>query len=228
MKSAAKLGAQIRQGGSTGRPYIGPNIPFVGLPQPYIRPSIGDNKPSVKNHAFSGFTLIELITTLVIAGILMALAAPSFSNFIKNNRLTTQANELLADLAFARSEGVKRAAPITVCKSTDGITCNDGANWHDGWIVTNTASGQVFRVHATLTGQNTMRGTANTGAGVSNRLVYDRTGRANNLGTAEDFRICDYADGPAKGRWIQIAVTGRARIAINANTSRPTPPPACS
>ncbi len=62
MKSAAKLGRQIRQGGSMGRPFIGLNMPFVGVPQPTIRPFIDYKKPSVKNHAFSGFTLIELKT----------------------------------------------------------------------------------------------------------------------------------------------------------------------
>ena len=45
-----------------GRPFIGLNMPFVGVPQPTIRPFIDYKKPSVKNHAFSGFTLIELKT----------------------------------------------------------------------------------------------------------------------------------------------------------------------
>ena len=155
-----------------------------------------------------------------------AIAAPSFSNFVKNNRLTTQANGILADLALARSEAIKRAATITVCKSTDSLTCNPGANWQDGWIVIDTASGQVFRAHETLTGQNTMVGTANGAIPLTDQIVYTRTGMSTLL-AAEEFRICDYNNGPTHGRWIQVAVTGRARIAIDANTSRPTPPPSC-
>jgi type IV fimbrial biogenesis protein FimT len=217
----------MRQAEGISTPFIGLYIPLIGRPRPHVGPSIGYEKPSVKNYAFSGFTLIELITTLVIAAILMTLAAPSFSNFVKNNRLTTQANELLADLAFARSEGVKQGANITVCKSTDGLTCDAGAAWNDGWIVI-TAAGQVLRAHEALSGQNTMVGTANSAPGLTDRIVYDRTGRANNLLVAEEFRLCDYTHGPTQGRWIQVAVTGRARIAIDANTSRPTPPPMCS
>ena len=72
MKSAAILGVQMRQGGRISMPFIGLKIPFVCPPQPYIRPFIGDSPPFVKNTGYSGFTLIELIVTLVIAGILMA------------------------------------------------------------------------------------------------------------------------------------------------------------
>jgi type IV fimbrial biogenesis protein FimT len=221
MKSATKLRAQMRQAGGISMPFIGLNRPFVWRLRPCIRPFIVHKKPSVRNHLFSGFTLIELITTLVIAGILMAMAAPSFTSFIKNNRLVSQTNELLADLAFARSEGVKRAANITVCKSTDGLTCNAGADWDDGWIVV-TAGGQVLRAHAALNDENTMVGTGD----VADQIVYDRTGRANNLLAAAEFHVCDYR-GAAKGRLIEIAVTGRARVAIDPATSHPIPPAGC-
>ena len=208
-------------------PFIGLGIPFVGHCRPYIRPFIGNKKPFVKKHVFSGFTLIELIVTVVIAGILMALAAPSFSNFVKNNRLTAQANDMIADLALARSEAVKRATTITVCKSTNGLACNAGANWGNGWIVVNTASGQVFRAHEALTGQNTMVGTGGGGS-LTDQIVYTRTGIPTiALGGPQQFHICDALNGPVQGRLIQIASTGRARIAIDATTSRPLPPPFC-
>ncbi len=181
--------------------------------------------PSVKINGFSGFTLIELMVTLTIAGILMAWAAPSYTTFVKNNRLTTQANDMMADLALARSEAIKRATNITVCKSTDGVTCNAGAGWDDGWIVVNTASGQVFRAHEALTGQNTIVGTANAAPGLTNQMVYTRTGMSG-LGGPEEFRICDDR-GAARGRLIRVAITGRAQIAIDANTSRSLPPAAC-
>ena len=219
----------VRNGTETRRsavPFIGLLLPFVGHFDSRVRPFIVKNQPFIPNRA-SGFTLIELIITVVIASILISLAAPSFSGFIKNSRLTSQANELMADLTFARSEAVKRGANITVCKSTGGTTCNPAANWSDGWIVVNTASGQVFRAHEALTGQNTMVGTANAAPGLTDQIVYTRTG-ISELQGLEEFRICDYNRGPAQGRLIEVAITGRARIAIDANTSRPLPPAACS
>ena len=56
----------------------------------------------------SGFTLVELMITLAIAGILVAVGIPSFNSTISSNRLTSYANELVTALNLARSEAVKR------------------------------------------------------------------------------------------------------------------------
>ena len=61
---------------------------------------------SMKN--VRGFTLIELMITLAVAAILITAALPSFNEFIKNNRLTTQANNFIATLNLARSEAPAR------------------------------------------------------------------------------------------------------------------------
>jgi type IV fimbrial biogenesis protein FimT len=54
-----------------------------------------------------GFTIIELMTTLVIAGVLMTIAAPAFTNMLERRRLEGSANELVTDLAYAKSEAVQ-------------------------------------------------------------------------------------------------------------------------
>ena len=83
-----------------------------------------------------GFTLIELMITVVIAAILLTTAVPGFEALITNNRLSTQANAFIGALHLARSEAVKRNLNVTVCKSGDGQSCsNNTSGFEQGWIV---------------------------------------------------------------------------------------------
>jgi type IV fimbrial biogenesis protein FimT len=61
-----------------------------------------------------GFTIIELMITLVVAAILLAIAIPSFTYLTVSNRLTTTANELVNRLSLARSDAIKRNTLISV------------------------------------------------------------------------------------------------------------------
>ena len=212
-------------------PFIGLLLPFVGRSRPQIRPFIGKNQPFVLNRAF-GFTLIELIITVTIAGILMGLAAPGFVSFVKNNRLSSQVNELMADLAFARSEGVKRGTNVIVCKSDNPTAatpaCNAGAQWEDGWIIGIDANlnkvleaGElIVRVHEPLTGKNTVRGTGD----LDDKIAYVGSGLITPA-IAGSFRVCDDR-GLSHGKSIDISTTGRAAIAKDA-AGNPMPPTIC-
>ena len=82
-----------------------------------------------------GFTLVELMVVVAIAAILALMAAPSFTETINRTRRKTYANQLYEDLAFARSEAIKRGVPVTVCPSTDGESCVARLSWVTGWIV---------------------------------------------------------------------------------------------
>jgi type IV fimbrial biogenesis protein FimT len=69
-----------------------------------------------------GFTTIELMTTVVIAGILLTLALPSFNDMLARRRLEGQANELVTDLSYAKSEAVQRNRNVLVITGGGG-TC---------------------------------------------------------------------------------------------------------
>lgn len=73
-----------------------------------------------------GFTLLELLITVSIAAILLAVGVPSFVTFIDNNRLTSQANDLLYSFNMARSEATKRGIEVRVVAVS-------GSNWSAGW-----------------------------------------------------------------------------------------------
>ena len=78
--------------------------------------------------ATRGFTLIELMVTLALVVILMAMAAPSFTSFQRNSELTSFANNMIASINAARGEAMKRGRRAMIVPT-------DGLNWNSGWVV---------------------------------------------------------------------------------------------
>lgn len=62
----------------------------------------------------SGFTLIEMLTVLVIFGIMVSMAAPSLSGFVTRNKTHAALDRVAADLAFARMEAVRSGRSVSV------------------------------------------------------------------------------------------------------------------
>jgi type IV fimbrial biogenesis protein FimT len=186
---------------------------------------------SAKN---SGFTLIELIVTVSIAGILMAVAIPSFVEAIKSNRLTTQANEFMAALNLARSEAIKRGVQVTVQRkgSTSGV-------WEEGWrVFVDSDENETFdddddtdlceanadgspsedcllKTYPALTGATLRTGNST----YKDYAAYSASGLSRN-GTGETFRLCQGTD-TSLSREIILISTGRARISVGTADSCP-------
>jgi len=86
-----------------------------------------------------GFSLIELLVTIAIAGVLLAVGLPSFRDFMASSEMAATNNSLVYSVQIARSTSMERLVPSGVCVSSnsmdDDAACDAGADYNEGWIV---------------------------------------------------------------------------------------------
>lgn len=162
-----------------------------------------------------GFTLIELMITLAIVAIVLAIGVPSFQGMMRDNRLATQTNTFLAALNLARSEAIKRGRRVTLCKSASGATCEGGGGYQQGWIVfvdpndnaVVDAGEMILRVEGAMPGNLSLTGNSTVQSYVS--YVGDGTSRLVGGGfQAGTLTLC----AAPKARSIIINSVGRVRV----------------
>ncbi len=84
-----------------------------------------------------GFTLYELLTTVLIVGVILALGVPNMGTFRQNSRMSATANDLHSSFHLARSTASRSKNTVTICASDDSMTATPSCNgqFEDGWIV---------------------------------------------------------------------------------------------
>lgn len=164
----------------------------------------------------NGFTIIELMITILILSIVVAFGVPSFTATIQNNRLAGQLNTLISTLNFARSEAVKLGNnTVTMCGSSSLTSC-DTSNWESGWLVFRDADGdgavdagdQILRVQEALTGGNTLR---TSGFPSAARIQFGSRGNITQQGSVI---LCD-SRGTTSARAIVLNLSGQSRSATD-------------
>lgn len=160
-----------------------------------------------------GLTLVELMVTLAVAIILIAVGMPLFTGLAGSNRATTQANSLVSALKLARSEAVKRADSVTVC-SNDGGACGGAGDWANGWLVHTDVNdsggfdaGDVLRTWDALAASSSVDLTPDAA-----EVTFFATGEANNTFSFEldDSEASGSAADAAK-RCVEVTATGQVR-----------------
>jgi len=84
-----------------------------------------------------GFTIYELLITMLMIGIVLSIGVPRMSGFMQNSRITGTANDLHASFHLARSEAARSKSNITICASTNSMDAAAacGGTFDDGWII---------------------------------------------------------------------------------------------
>jgi type IV fimbrial biogenesis protein FimT len=90
----------------------------------------------------SGFTLVELMVTVAVVAILLAMGAPQLGAFLNKQRVAADADALGTAIRQARSEALKRSGPVSVCAlpatfnpTAPACAANGTTNWSNGWLV---------------------------------------------------------------------------------------------
>jgi type IV fimbrial biogenesis protein FimT len=129
----------------------------------------------------AGFTLVELMTVAAIVALLLSIGVPSYKYITTSYRMSSEVNNLLGDLMYARGEALKEGQGVTVCVSSNGTGCTGGA-WQNGWIVfsnptgaANPVAGTILRVQAPFSGNPPDTFVANSGI---TAVTYNREGFA--------------------------------------------------
>ena len=184
------------------------------------------------NNKRHGYSVLELMLTVAVAGVLAAVGVPTFTNLALDSRRTAVANELLADLVLARGEAIKRGQPLVVCGISDSNRNGSldpaerhcaGHDWTDGWMVGTWAdlnhdgvvgSDELSPLRESLTGAagrlTVIAGnfSASPPVGPAGTAVIKGFSRRSSNGT---ITLCDRR-GPRQARAVIVSPNGRARV----------------
>ena len=183
-----------------------------------------------------GFTLIEAIIVLAVAGILMMIGVPALGDYMKNSRLTANTNKLVGALNFARNEAITLDREVSISALSPKGTDNE---WGVGWEVwvdghpnciprqqPDTAKqdcevSRIFEIADPNTAANKMPiaingpddlaviSMANVSDVMLNKTISYRSDGSLAISAAEiNFFVCDSRRGE-KGRQVRLLRTGR-------------------
>jgi len=156
-----------------------------------------------------GYTLLELMVTMVIAAILLGVAVPNFISFVKNNRILAETNGLMTVIKTARSEAMTRRVNITICRSSDNVNCDGSGDNYIGFSDSGTANKvdgtDVIIVRTTINSDD-----LNVNYSGGSSIRFNSRGRA--VGSSGTLTVCDDR-GNDYARGITIEPIGRSSTA---------------
>jgi type IV fimbrial biogenesis protein FimT len=176
------------------------------------------------NKRMDGFTLVELMVILVLIGLSMAIAVPSFQGMISRNRIITQTNDVILAISLARSEATRTGGLVSLSAAASAA----GNEYGGGFCIvlgtpTDCANGEVVREFPAFKGLVTLDSVENV-----NTVQFNSLGGLSTAGpTTINFDLCHPK---YQGRRIQISIVGRVKshVQVLDGETAPAIQPACA
>lgn len=191
----------------------------------------------------AGFSLLELMIVVAILSVIAAFAVPSFQSLITLNRLSSEANELLAGLGQARTEAIRLNRRAILCRAAvaaggqvDAASgCVSGTDRWGGWMIfidadsngsynpnaTTNPDEVLVRAHV-FNGAQMQVGPSSGLSGAGNRIVFRPDGLARAAGQTTlqtaTVRICEPSSSLQQNAR-DVRIGGGSRISVTRTTS---------
>ena len=168
-----------------------------------------------KASKIKGFSLIELLLSVAVLGILIAVSLPSFQDTIESQVTVSQIKVMQTALNLARSEAIKRGRNVAICPSNDGVDC-DAGDWDEGWVVFVDANDDANGSAGSIDNGDTIirvfdsLGSSSVLTGTTNLLEFNSFG-FNDSGAIVTFKICPESNNADNARSLEVALAGRPR-----------------
>jgi type IV fimbrial biogenesis protein FimT len=176
-----------------------------------------DRRPARQS---AGFTLLELMMTITIAAILLAIGVPSFRYVTASNRASAEINGLLGDMQFARGEAIREGQPVSICTSSDGATCLGIPSWDRGWIVFSGSSppapapASIMKIQGTFSSTDTL-----TADNAITQVTFSREGFTASLAGPVTFTLHNSTLVAAYTRCLSATIVGALSTQIGGQTT---------
>lgn len=191
----------------------------------------------------SGFTIVELVVTLALFGVLLALGLPAFGTFIQNTQIKNAAENVLNGINLGKAEAVRRNAPVRF-QLVSNMTAGCAVSTTSGsWVLSldnpdglcnidpsDTTPPRIIQKYAVQEGSPKVAVTA-TGGGL---LTFNGLGRVTGAGTTQiDFAhatsVCEHVDAAGTARCLRVLITtgGSAKL-CDPKVTAATDPRHCS
>jgi type IV fimbrial biogenesis protein FimT len=158
-----------------------------------------------------GLTMLEIMISIAVLGVILAIGIPSYAHITISSGLTSDTNDLVASMQFARSEAITRGEAVTVCAANATLdACSGGGDWASGWVILDAATNPI-RVHPALTQNAAVEVNVQNGVGA---VVFNRNGFSTNSRT---IRLCGPRGDTRRIRGVVVSPDGRIRLAADLN-----------